>query len=117
MPALRLVLGDQLTRAIAALRDYADGDVVLMAEVAGETSYVKHHKQKIAFIFSAMRHFAEELRAEGLRVDYVRLDDPGNSGSICGEVRRAAERHGCDRVVATFPGEWRVLCDLQSLAD
>lgn len=51
MTALRLVLGDQLTREIAALRDYADGDIVLMAEVADETTYVKHHKQKIAFVF------------------------------------------------------------------
>ena len=59
MTALRLVLGDQLTREIAALRDYADGDIVLMVEVAGETTYVKHHKQKIAFVLSAMRHFAE----------------------------------------------------------
>lgn len=117
MTALRLVLGDQLTRAIAALRDYADGDVVLMAEVAGETSYVKHHKQKIAFVLSAMRHFAEELRGEGLRVDYIKLDDRGNTGSIRDEVVRAARRHGCDRIVATFPGEWRVLRDLESLAD
>lgn len=115
--ALRLVLGDQLTRDIAALRDYADGDVVLMAEVAGEATYVKHHKQKIAFLFSAMRHFAAELRAEGMRVAYVQLNDPGNTGSICGEVRRAIKHHGCGRIIATFPGEWRVLRDLQSLAD
>ena len=117
MTALRLVLGDQLTRGIAALRDYADGDIVLMAEVADETTYVKHHKQKIAFIFSAMRHFAEELRADGLRVDYIKLDDRDNTGSIRGEVQRAVKRHGLDRIITTFPGEWRVLCDLKSLAD
>lgn len=115
--ALRLVLGDQLTRRIAALRDYADGDVVLIAEVAGEASYVKHHKQKIAFLFSAMRHFAAELRAEGMLVEYIKLSDPGNTGSIRGEVQSAIERHGCDRIIATFPGEWRVLCDLKSLID
>ena len=117
MTALRLVLGDQLTREIAALRDYADGDIVLMAEVADETTYVKHHKQKIAFVFSAMRHFAEASRAEGLLVDYIKLDDSGNTGSIKGEVQRAVERHRPDRIIATFPGEWRVLCDLKSLAD
>ena len=117
MTALRLVLGDQLTREIAALRDYAAGDVVVMAEVADETTYVKHHKQKIAFVLSAMRHFAEALRADGIFVDYIKLDDPGNTGSISGEVRRAVERHRPDRIVATFPGEWRVLSDMKSLAD
>ena len=62
MTILRFVLGDQLTRDVAALRDVAAGDIVLMVEVADETTYVRHHKQKIAFILSAMRHFADELR-------------------------------------------------------
>lgn len=115
MTQLRLVLGDQLTREVAALRDYREGDVVLMAEVADETTYVRHHKQKIAFVLSAMRHFAEELRTEGIRVDYVRLDDAGNTGSIAGEVKRAAARHRATGVIATAPGEWRLLSELEAL--
>jgi len=115
MTQLRLVLGDQLTRDVAALRDYSDGDVVLMAEGACETTYVKHHKQKIAFVLSAMRHFAEELRAEAIVVDYIKLDDSGNTGSIGGELRRAVERHGPERVIVTSPGEWRLLSDIKAL--
>jgi deoxyribodipyrimidine photolyase-related protein len=115
MTQLRLVLGDQLTRDVAALRDCSDGDVVLMAEVAGETTYVKHHKQKIAFVLSAMRHFAEELRAEGILVDYIKLNDAGNTGSIAGELRRAVARHGIKRVIVTSPGEWRVLSGIKAL--
>lgn len=115
MMRLRLVLGDQLTRDVAALRDCSDGDVVLMAEVAAETTYVKHHKQKIAFVLSAMRHFADELRVEGIVVDYVKLDDPGNSGSIEGELQRAVERHKPAQVIATSPAEWRVLSNLRAL--
>jgi len=115
MTTLRLVLGDQLTRHVAALRDHAAGDVVLMAEVAGETTNVRHHKQKIVFVLSAMRHFAEELRADGLVVDYVKLDDSGNSGSISGELQRAVTRHKASRVVVTSPGEWRVLSDFRAL--
>jgi deoxyribodipyrimidine photolyase-related protein len=109
MTTLRLVLGDQLTRGVSALRDLDPGrDVVLMVEVAEETTYVRHHKQKIAFILSAMRHFAESLRAEGLNVDYVRLDDPRNSGSFTGELERAIARHRPTRIIVTEPGEWRV---------
>ena len=115
MTQLRLVLGDQLTRDVAALRDYCNGDIVLMAEVAGETTYVKHHKQKIVFVLSAMRHFAEELRTEGIFVDYIKLDDIGNTGSIGGELRRAVERHRPNQVIVTSPGEWRVLSDLNAL--
>jgi deoxyribodipyrimidine photolyase-related protein len=79
-----------------------------MVEVHAEATYVPHHRQKIAFILSAMRHFAEELRAEGLVVDYVRLDDPANSGTFSGEVARAVARHHASRVVVTEAGEWRV---------
>jgi deoxyribodipyrimidine photolyase-related protein len=108
MTTLRIVLGDQLTRSISALRDIAPGDTVLMMEVVEEATYVKHHKQKLTLIFSAMRHFAEELRGEGLRVDYVRLDDPSNTQSFTGEVRRAVDRLKPDRIMVTEPGEWRV---------
>jgi deoxyribodipyrimidine photolyase-related protein len=108
--ALRFVLGDQLTRSVSSLGDIdRERDVVLLVEVQEEATYVRHHKQKIAFLFAAMRHFASELRAEGIRVDYVRLDDPDNTGSFTGELVRAVGRHRPDRVVVCEPGEWRVL--------
>lgn len=115
---LRLVLGDQLSRDITALRGLDKGaDTVLMAEVWDEATYVPHHPKKIAFLFSAMRHFAEDLRCEGVRVDYVRLDDPDNTGSFRGELARAVARHRPERVAVTFPGEWRVFQDMKGWED
>jgi len=110
---LRLVLGDQVTPTLSALHGLDPArDVVLLAEVMGECTYVPHHRQKIALVFSAMRHFAAALASRGVRVDYVSLDDPSNTGSLAGEVARAVARHRPLRVVATHPGEWRVRCDL-----
>ena len=115
---LRLVLGDQLTRSLSSLVDLDPAtDVVLMVEVIEEVTYVKHHKRKVAFLFSAMRHFAAALQAEGITVDYVRLDDSGNSGSFGGEVARAAARHDIRRVVVTEPGEYRVLAAMRDWQD
>ncbi len=109
MTTLVLLLGDQLSRDLSAFDGFdVDTGVVLMVEVAEEATYVRHHKQKIAFMFSAMRHFAQELRKEGLCVDYVALDDPGNTGSFSGELERAVLRHQPNRIVVTEPGEWRV---------
>lgn len=109
MTHLHLILGDQLSHDLPTLKDLRPADdVVLMVEVAEETGYAPHHKQKIALILSAMRHFAEELRAKGVTVDYVRLDDPANSHSFTGEVARAVVRHACDAVIVTEPSEWRV---------
>jgi deoxyribodipyrimidine photolyase-related protein len=109
MKTLRFVLGDQLSRSLSALRDVEmSQDVVLMVEAHDEATYVRHHPQKIVLVLSAMRHFAESLRAEGLQVDYVRLDAAGHSGSFTGELGRALSRHPVDRIVVTEPGEWRV---------
>jgi adenylate kinase len=58
-------------------------------EVSAETTYVPHHKQKIVLILAAMRHFAAALAAEGIVVDYVRLNDPANTGNFTGEMLRA----------------------------
>ena len=108
-PALVVILGDQLTPQISSL-DAADRarTVVLMAELHDETTYVRHHKKKIAVVLSAMRHFASELREDGWIVDYVALDDPANTGSFTGEVERALVRHRPQRIVVTEPGEYRV---------
>ncbi len=109
MKTLVPILGDQLTRTIASL-DGCDKafTVVLMMEVWDETTYVRHHKQKIVLILSAMRHFAAELEARGWTVDYVRLDDKANTGSFTGEVERAVKRHKAKAVRVVESGEWRV---------
>jgi deoxyribodipyrimidine photolyase-related protein len=114
---LRVVLGDGCSDSLSALDGLDPSrDVVLMAEVRAECTYVRHHKQKIALVLSAMRHFAARLRARGVRVEYVRLDDPGNTGTLSGEVARAARSLGARRIVCTHPGEWRVLQEVEGWA-
>ncbi|MBX9728203.1 MAG: cryptochrome/photolyase family protein, partial [Sphingopyxis sp.] len=115
MPTLIPILGDQLSFDLASLADADRADsILLMMEVAEEGGYVWHHKAKIALILSAMRHHAEALRAAGWHVDYIRLDDPENSGSFTGEVARAIARHDPGRIIITEPGEWRVLAAIEA---
>ncbi len=116
MVRLVLVLGDQLTPTLSALREAdKESDVVVMAEVADEATYVPHHPKKIAFVFAAMRKFAERLRNDGWTVAYTKLDDPENAGSIPGELLRRADEHGAGEVLATEPGEWRLIAALEEL--
>ncbi|MGC9370373.1 MAG: cryptochrome/photolyase family protein [Paracoccaceae bacterium] len=113
---LVLVLGDQLSPDMAALRAAdPDRDLVVMAEVADEAGYVPHHPKKIAFLFAAMRKFAAELEAAGWRVAYTRFDDPHNAGSIPGELLRRTAEFGISEVLATEPGEWRLIGLLRDL--
>ncbi|MDW5317079.1 cryptochrome/photolyase family protein [Rhizobium sp. PL01] len=114
MTNLILILGDQLCPQISSL-DGADRehDVVLMCEVMSEATYVGHHKKKLAFIFSAMRHFAEELQEAGYQVRYTKITDKDNAGSFTGEVKRAVNDLKLKSVCVTEPGEWRVLEEMK----
>jgi len=115
MSKLRLILGDQLSMSIATLSDIdKQADRVLMVEVNEEATYVRHHQQKLVLVLSAMRHFADELKKDGVQVDYVRMDSDTNTGSFSGEIKRALQRHPCDQLVVTEPGEWRVREMMQS---
>src|SRR3989338_7417161 len=113
---LILVLGDQLSDDLSALRD-ADfsRDIVVMAEVMAEGTYVPHHPQKIALVLTAMRKFAASLQARGVRVAYSRLDDPETGPSLPAELIRRMAETGADEVVVTMQGDWRLLSTLQAL--
>jgi deoxyribodipyrimidine photolyase-related protein len=112
---LRVILGDQLSHQITSLSDIdAARDVVLLCEVRNEATRVPHHKKKIAFIFSAMRHFAAELEAAGYRTRYIRYDDPGNAGSLTGELERAIKALSPAQIVVTEPSEYTVLKEIES---
>lgn len=114
MAALRLILGDQLNEQISSLSDCdKQNDVVLIAEVREEATYVKHHKKKIVLLFSAMRHFANQLRDANFNVAYRYYDDEDNQGSLLNELKLALQRHNLQHVVATFPGEYRLLKSMQ----
>lgn len=113
--SLRLVFGDQLSPVISSLNDGNQAhDTIMLCEVQVEATYVKHHKKKIAFVFSAMRHFAEELTQKGFNVRYIKLDDPANTGSFFSEVERAVKELKPGKVLVTEPSEYRVHQDLQT---
>lgn len=111
--ALILILGDQLSPGMSSLAG-ADPrrDVALMAEVLAEAHYVDHHKQKLALVFAAMRHFAEELRAAGWRVDYRRLGE--GLPDLETALEQAIARHDPDQLIVTEPGEWRLWQAMQA---
>lgn len=110
------MLGDQLTDTLSALTEANPArDTVVMAEVMGEAASVPHHPKKIAFLFSAMRKHAARLRMQGWRVAYTKLDDPANTQTIPGELLRRAAEHGPTEVIATQPGEWRLIQALEDM--
>lgn len=113
---LRVILGDQLSHEISSLDGVdPDQDDILLMEVQDEATYVPHHPKKIAFIFSAMRHFHQELKDKGLSSHYIKLDDDLSKGSFSDTLKKFMKKHSYDKVIVTEPGEWRVLEELKQL--
>lgn len=87
-----------------------------MAEVARESTKVWTSKPRIAMFLSAMRHFAADLRREGLTVDYTRLGDEASAGGFDEALSAAVARHRPERLVVVEPGEWGVGAEIRRAA-
>ena len=109
-----LILGDQLSRAVSSLKDARKGkDVIVMGELADEATYVKHHKKKIAYVFSAMRHFAQALEKDGHAVEYQTYEQKNPARSFRALTAAAVRKHKAERVIVTAPGEHRLRRDMK----
>ncbi|MES2976188.1 MAG: cryptochrome/photolyase family protein [Pseudomonadota bacterium] len=114
---LVLVLGDQLDEHASAFEGFDPAqDAVWMAEAREESTHIPSSKQRTAVFLSAMRHFAQLLRAKGWRVFYSHLDDPHNTGTLAGELGKSIGQHRPAQLVMTAPGDCRVLKSIQATA-
>ena len=114
---LVLILGDQLDRRAAAFDGFdRQTDAVLMMEVMEEATYVPQHKIRLALFFSAMRHFRDALRDEGITVHYAELEAPDNRGCFSKEITRWAGKTQPERLVVTKPGDHRVEQAIKAVA-
>ncbi len=69
------ILGNQLNKNLDGFKEIDPAkDVVLLIESKERSQWRKVHKQKLVLIFSAMRHFARELKEAGYIVDYREAD-------------------------------------------
>lgn len=106
-----LVLGDQLSRSTGALARADPGiDRVVMVESLAKLRQRPWHRQKLHFVWSGMRHFAEELRDHGFAVEYRQAEtlraglddlDPGElvvMAPSAWDLRHTLERWGVEQV-------------------
>ncbi len=113
---LRLILGDQLNSAHSWFSKSDDRVTYVIMEIRQETDYVRHHVQKVAAFFAAMRAFAADLTRKGHHVVYLRLDDPQNRQTIAGNITHLIQASGFGRFEYLLPDEYRLDRQLKDLA-
>lgn len=104
------MLGDQLNRKVGALAAaVAQRDRILMIESRSKLASKRWHQQRAHFIITAMRRFAEELRADGFDVDYVYATSFGAG------IRKHRYEFAPSRIVAMEPASFVARDRAQSL--
>lgn len=110
---LVFILGDQLDINSPLLKKInLKTDHIVMIESVDEAQHVWSHKAKIVIFLSAMRHFAEQLKEQGLPLFYVEQ----SPNSISNTLRDLIIKKKFTHLVCLEPGEYRLKCEIQSLA-
>ncbi|MCA9275587.1 MAG: cryptochrome/photolyase family protein [Phycisphaerales bacterium] len=115
-----LILGDQLDASYPeAMGLDQDRDTLLMIEVAGESKTPTSHIQRTVLFLSAMRHHAQALRDDGWRVEYIELNQRGNTHRFDDEIARQLKMKklgACERVCIE-PGDHRVRGQIEAACE
>ena len=113
---LRLILGDQLDELHSWFKTPDSAVTYVMMEIRQETDYVRHHIQKLAAFFAAMRAFNARLSELGHQVIYLRLDDRQNLQTIPANLQHLLATQKFSRLEFLLPDEYRLDLQLKELA-
>ncbi|WP_121439179.1 cryptochrome/photolyase family protein [Salisediminibacterium halotolerans] len=106
------LLGDQCSWQQPWLKNFDPGeDRVVMIEARSRSSWQNYHKQKLVLVYSVMRHFRDELRNEGITVDYrqgERFDE---------ELAAHIREYHVDELRLQLPGDDRMRRKIEQWAD
>ena len=107
------ILGDQLSLEHSALaQSHPRESRVLMIESKARGSALRYHQLKLVLVYSAMRHFARDLRARGWEVDYQLIE---GSGTFQDGLRRHIEKHRPAKISLAEPNSFAETDAVQKL--
>lgn len=109
MPAPTLwIFEDQLSPALPTIADAPKDAPVLLIESDLAFRMFPYHNKRLTFLISAMRHFADELRAQGRNVAHYPLRERGYLDSLSA-IRDHVKRTGSRVFHVVEPTEHNVL--------
>jgi len=96
------ILGDRLTKKQLSLvnnQDNKKNAVVIFIESNNYVRQRPYHRQKLVLVWSAMRHFAQELKADNWQVSYEIAED------FVTPLNNWIEQHNITELQITNPGD------------
>jgi len=117
------VLGDQLSFQQAALQNRAENrqdTPIIFIESLNYAKQRPYHSQKLVLVWSAMRHFAEELRTKGWSIDYKIAEDfqtPLQEWIDSNNISDLLIMTPSDRTFANFINNLKLNCTINFIAN
>ena len=116
MSKLVVILHNHLSEKMSSLTAFDKlHDRILICETKDVFTDVKHHKKKLVYFISSMRHFAEILIKKGFKVHYIKLDDENNSNILTKEIKKYAVKIKAKHIVISAPDNHSLLLRLQGM--
>lgn len=111
---IRLILGDQLDGNHSWFQQPDKSVLYVIAELQQESTYVRHHIQKICAFFAAMKAFADTLTSQGHQVLHLTLNETEPFSELSELIQHLINAHQASHFEYQRPDEFRLA---QQLAD
>ncbi|NJK90404.1 MAG: cryptochrome/photolyase family protein [Blastochloris sp.] len=108
------ILGDQLSPTHPALKLAKSDDIFLLLESSHRAGKLRYHQHKLVLLYSAMRHYAEELRQQGFRVHYHALED--GPQDYLKSLQAFVQEFQPESITVMQPNEWAMQEALPALS-
>lgn len=110
-----LILSDQLDLQLSSLASVSrESSIIVLMEVEEFVTNVPHHPKKIAFLYSAMRHFAKELEKKGFAVSYITMEAKENKQKLFSNLKVLTQKYKPQSLIVTEPSEYHLLKEVKS---
>lgn len=106
------VIGNHLLFTSRIWENIERDTIILMVESEERARFFRYHKKKLVLVFSAMRHYAEELRESGWAVDYVRLAEGCDFYRV---LKRHVERYHPEEILVLRPADVSIVGNIGEL--
>ena len=111
MKQLGIILPDDLARNNKTLQNLEGQDTLLLYEPCDTFYQINHHKQKIVFLISALRHWKEELAKKYSNIIHIKISK-NHQTDFMNELQNIYETERFDVIHITQPSDHNTLTQL-----
>ena len=110
------ILGDQLLPSHPLLPSPAPDLLIGMIESAPRGSHLRYHQQKLTLLYSAMRHYAADLKKRKFNILYHHLSDSSDQADYTTVLSAWVKQHRIQEIHLLDPNEFDTLQSLPTLS-